>query len=49
MDPLEKQEKFNQIQQADNQLNTLFEAESIAKKGLCEFQLVIQTMYMKMH
>jgi hypothetical protein len=26
MDPLEQQEKFNQIQQADNELNSLFEA-----------------------
>jgi hypothetical protein len=35
MDPLEKQEKFDQIQQEDNELNTLFEAQSIAKKELC--------------
>jgi len=26
MDPMEKQQKFNQIQQADNELNALFEA-----------------------
>jgi hypothetical protein len=37
MDPLEKQEKFDQIQQADNELNALFEAQSVAKKELREF------------
>jgi hypothetical protein len=36
MDPLEKQEKFDQIQQEDNELNSLFEAQSVAK-GLHEF------------
>jgi hypothetical protein len=37
MDPLEKQEKFDQVQQVDNELNALFEAQSIAKKELHEF------------
>jgi hypothetical protein len=37
MDPLEKQEKFDQIQQEDNELNALFEAQSVAKKELREF------------
>jgi hypothetical protein len=37
MDPLEQQQKFDQIQQVDNELNALFEAQSIAKKELCDF------------
>jgi hypothetical protein len=37
MDPLEQQEKFDQIQQEDNELNALFEAQSVAKKELREF------------
>jgi hypothetical protein len=37
MDPLEQQEKIDQIQQADNDLNALFESQSIAKKELWEF------------
>jgi hypothetical protein len=37
MDPLEQQEKFDQIQQEDNELNALFEAQSVAKKELWEF------------
>jgi hypothetical protein len=49
MDPLEQQEKFDQIQQADNELNTLFEAQSVAKKELHEFRPVVQTMYMQIH
>jgi peptidoglycan hydrolase CwlO-like protein len=49
MDPLEKQQKFDQIQQADNELNALFEAQSVAKKELHDFRPVIQTVYMKMH
>jgi hypothetical protein len=49
MDPIEKQQKFDQFQQADNKLNTLFEAHSIAKKELCDFRPIIQTSYMKMH
>jgi hypothetical protein len=32
MDPLEKQQKFDQIQQVDNELNSLFEAQSVEKK-----------------
>jgi hypothetical protein len=36
MDLLEQQQKFDQIQQVDNELNALFEAQSIAKKELCE-------------
>jgi hypothetical protein len=49
MDPLEQQQKFDQIQQADNELNALFEAQSIAKKELHDFRPVIQTVYMQMH
>jgi hypothetical protein len=37
MDPMEQQQKFNQIQQADNKLNTLYEEQSIAKKELHDF------------
>jgi hypothetical protein len=32
MDPLEQHENFDQIQHADNKLNALFEAQSVAKK-----------------
>jgi hypothetical protein len=49
MEPLKQQEKFDQIQQADNKLNALFEAQSIAKKELHEFRPIIQTVYMQMH
>jgi hypothetical protein len=49
MDPLEQQQKFGQIQQADIELNALFKAQSIAKKELRDFQPVIQRMYMQMH
>jgi hypothetical protein len=49
MDPMEQQQKFDQIQQADNELNTLYEAQSVAKIELHEFLSVIQTVYMKMH
>jgi hypothetical protein len=49
MDPMEQQQKFDQIQQADNEMNTLFEAQSIAKKELRDFRPVIQAVYMKMH
>jgi cysteinyl-tRNA synthetase len=49
MDPLEQQEKFDQIQQVDNELNALFEAQSVAKKELHEFRPVVQTTYMQMH
>jgi hypothetical protein len=34
LDPLEQQEKFDKIQQADNELNALYEAQTIAKKEL---------------
>jgi hypothetical protein len=37
MDPMEQQQKFDQIQQADNELNTLYEAQSVAKKELRDF------------
>jgi hypothetical protein len=37
MDPQEQQENFDQIQQVDNELNALFEVQSIAKKELREF------------
>jgi hypothetical protein len=43
MDPMEQQQKFDQIQQADNELNALFEAQSVAKKELHDFRPVIQT------
>jgi hypothetical protein len=49
MDPMEQQQKFDQIQQADNELNSLYEAQSVAKKELCDFRPVIQTAYMQMH
>jgi hypothetical protein len=47
--PLEQQEKFNKIQQENNELNALFEAQSVAKKELWEFQPIIQTTYLQMH
>jgi hypothetical protein len=49
MDPLEKHEKFDQIQQANNEMNALFEAQLVAKKELHEFRPVVQIVYMKMH
>jgi hypothetical protein len=49
MDPMEQQHKFNQIQQVDNELNTLYEAQSVAKKELHEFRPIIQSAYMQMH
>jgi hypothetical protein len=49
MDSLEQQEKFDQIQKADNELSTLFEVKSIAKKELHEFRPIIQIVYMQMH
>jgi hypothetical protein len=49
MDPIEKQQQFDRIQQADNELNSLYEAQSIAKKEMHEFQSVIQIAYMQMH
>jgi hypothetical protein len=36
-DPLEQHEKFDQIQQEYNEMNSLFEAQSVAKKELHEF------------
>jgi hypothetical protein len=41
IDPLEQQQKFDQIQQANNELNTLFKVQSIAQKELHDFQPVI--------
>jgi hypothetical protein len=49
MKPIEQQHKFDQIQQADNELNSLYKAQYVAKKELCDFQPVIQIVYMKMH
>jgi hypothetical protein len=49
MDPLEQQQKFEQIQQADNELNALFEAQSIENKELHNFRPDIQIVYMQMH
>jgi hypothetical protein len=37
MDPLKKQPNFDQIEQADNELNALFEAQSVAKKERRDF------------
>jgi hypothetical protein len=34
LDPLEQQEKFDKIQQVDNDLNALYEAQTVAKKEL---------------
>jgi hypothetical protein len=34
LDPLEQQVKFDEIQQVDNDLNALFEAQIVAKKEL---------------
>jgi hypothetical protein len=49
MDQMEKQHKFDQIQHEDNELNALIEAQYVAKKELCDFQPVIQIVYMHMH
>jgi hypothetical protein len=49
MDPLEKKQKFNHIMEADNELNALFEAQSVEKKELHNFRHVIQIVYMQMH
>jgi hypothetical protein len=32
LDPLEQQENFEEIQQVDNDLNALFESQTMAKK-----------------
>jgi hypothetical protein len=37
MHPMAQQQKFDQIQQVDNELNALFEAQSVAKKELHNF------------
>jgi hypothetical protein len=37
LDPLEQQAQFDKIQQADNDLNAQFEAQTVAKKELREF------------
>jgi hypothetical protein len=34
MDPIEQQQKFDQIQQVENELNSLYKAQSIVKKDL---------------
>jgi hypothetical protein len=49
LDPLEHQDKFDKMQQADNDLNALYEAQTVAKKELQEFRLVVQTTYLQMH
>jgi hypothetical protein len=49
MDPLEKQHKYDQMKQADNELNSLFEAQFLAKQELHDFRTIIQTVYMQMH
>jgi hypothetical protein len=48
-DPLEQQAQFDEMQQANNSLNALFEAQTIAKKELRYFRLIIQTAYLYMH
>jgi len=42
MDPIEQQQNLDQIEQDKNELNTLYEAQSVSKKELCEFRPVIQ-------
>jgi hypothetical protein len=49
MDLLEQKHNFEQIQQANNELNALFEAQFITNKELCDFCPIIQIVYMKMH
>jgi hypothetical protein len=49
MDPMKQHQKFDQIQQANNELNTLYEAQSAAKKYMCEFRPIIKTTYIQMH
>jgi hypothetical protein len=34
LDPLEQQEKFDKIQQEDNDLNALYQAQTVDKKEL---------------
>ena len=46
LDLLEQQEKFDKILQADNDLNALYEAQTVANKELQEFWLVVQTTYL---
>jgi len=46
---MDQQHKFDQIQQADNELNALFEAQSIAKKDLRDFRPIIHSIYMHMN
>jgi len=45
LDPLEQQDKFQKIQQADNDLNGLYEDQTMAKKELWEFRPVVLKMY----
>ena len=49
LDLLEQQEKFDKIQQADNDLKALYEAQTMAKKELREFRPIVQTYYLQMH
>ena len=44
--PLEQQEKFEKIKHAENDLNALYEAQTMAKKELWEFQPIVQTTYL---
>jgi hypothetical protein len=37
-DPLEQQEKFDEMQQVNNSLNALFEAQTVEKKELRAFK-----------
>jgi hypothetical protein len=48
-DPLAHQENFDEIQHANNTFNALFEAQTMAKKGLRSFLPVVQNTYLQMH
>jgi hypothetical protein len=41
MDPIDEQRKFDQIQQANNELNALFEVKSVAKQEMHDFRPAI--------
>jgi len=49
MDLMEQQQNLYQIQHVDNELNTLFEEQSIANKEFYDIWPVIQKVYMQMH
>jgi len=41
LDPLEQQEKFDNIQQEDNDLNALYQAQTMDNKELWEFRSIV--------